>query len=264
MSARRDDRERIRAALERAALVLRAHAARAPIPYTVKPGHGPVTAADHEVDALLRTALPRAGEGWLSEETVDDPVRLSHRAVWIVDPIDGTRSFIAGRPEYSISIALVEDGVPVLGGVCNPATGITAIGGPGLDLEVIGAPEAIAPAGDDAPLRVLASRTEARLPQWNEWQRRHPLEVTAISSVAYKLLLVAVGAADATWTIWPKSEWDVAAGIALVRCAGGAVWSPFDEDLRLNRERPILRGLAAAGAHCEARVRAMVGRPAGG
>jgi myo-inositol-1(or 4)-monophosphatase len=256
VTARAEDRARIATALRQASEVLRRHAA-APIPFATKPGHGPVTAADHEVDALLRGSLPQSGEGWLSEETADDPARLLCRRIWIVDPIDGTRSFIAGRPEYSISIALVEDGVPVLGGVCNPAAGVTAIGGPGLALEVTGDPDLRLLHSHDR-LRVLVSRSESKLEQWQAWQRDGALQVAAISSVAYKLALVAIGAADATWTIWPKSEWDVAAGIALVRAAGGEVWSPFGDAVRCNQPVPVFRGLVAATAGCVATVRRLV------
>ena len=132
MSGRARDLERLRRALDAAATALRRHMG-GKVAYTIKEGHGPVTAADRELDDLLRTMLPEPGEGWLSEETIDDPARLSCRRVWIVDPIDGTKSFVAGRPEYAISIALVEDGEPVLGGVCNPAAGVTVTGGREVD-----------------------------------------------------------------------------------------------------------------------------------
>ena len=80
----------------------------------------PVTAADRALDEALRKALPRGDEGWFSEETTDDLSRLGHRRLWIIDPIDGTREFVAGIPEWAISIGYVEDGHAVAGGVCNP------------------------------------------------------------------------------------------------------------------------------------------------
>ncbi len=247
MTARERDRERIDDALTKAAAVLRRHCER-DIGFTMKTGHGPVTAADHEVDALLRGLLPEPGDGWLSEETVDDPARLACRRVWIVDPIDGTRSFIARRPEYSVSIALVEDGEPVLGGICNPATGVTIVGGPGERLCITGTPAMPWAAVPTGGMRVLASRSEVTRGEWRSWQQVGLLQVLPVGSVAYKLALVAAGIADATWTLMPKSEWDVAAGIALVRAAGGEVWSPFDEPMLLNRAHPTFRGFAAAGA----------------
>jgi myo-inositol-1(or 4)-monophosphatase len=96
-----------------------------------KRGGDPVTEADTLVDALLRRALPRAGEGWLSEETHDDRYRLGCRPVWVVDPLDGTREFVMGLPEWSVSLALVEDGEPVAGGICNLARGETFLGARG-------------------------------------------------------------------------------------------------------------------------------------
>ena len=90
-----------------------------------KGGNDPVTTADLEADRILRDHLLGnfPADGWLSEETRDDPVRLSKPRVWIVDPIDGTREFVQGTPEFAVSVALVEDGVPVVAAVLNPATG---------------------------------------------------------------------------------------------------------------------------------------------
>ena len=84
-----------------------------------------VTEADIAVDGLLRRSLGELlpDAGWLSEETADDGSRLDRRRVWVVDPIDGTRSFAAGKPEFTVCAALVEDGAPVLGVILNPATG---------------------------------------------------------------------------------------------------------------------------------------------
>src|SRR5207248_2871212 len=87
-----------------------------------KAAHHPVTQADTELDAVLRKTLLRKGEGWLSEERADDLSRLDCERVWIVDPLDGTREFIAGIPEFCLSIAYVEGGKPIAGGICNPAT----------------------------------------------------------------------------------------------------------------------------------------------
>ena len=93
-----------------------------------KIGHDPVTEADRAVDAVLRQNLLRDGEGWLSEESVDDVSRLDKSRVWVVDPLDGTREFVAGIPEFCVSIGFVENGRPVAGGICNPATNETFLG----------------------------------------------------------------------------------------------------------------------------------------
>lgn len=245
------DRQRALQALQQAFAVLRRHA-EGPVPYTTKPGAGPVTAADHEVDALLRSSLPLPGDGWLSEESVDDERRLASRRVWVVDPLDGTRDFIAGRPEYSVSIALLVDGQPALGVVGNPANGVIVHGGPGLGLERIG------PQPDPATsaLRVLCSRSEWRRGEWQAVVSAGAV-VQPLGSVAYKIALVAAGHADATWTLQPKSEWDVAAGAALVLAAGGQVWLPHARPLRWNRRWPRYPGFFACGPHQRERVRAL-------
>ena len=85
-----------------------------------KIGHDPVTEADRAVDAVLRQELLRDGEGWLSEESADDLSRLDKERVWVVDPLDGTREFVPGMPEFCVSVA--RNGKPVAGGIYNPAT----------------------------------------------------------------------------------------------------------------------------------------------
>ena len=87
-----------------------------------KAGHDPVTEADTAVNAVLRKELQRDGEGWLSEETPDDLDRLDRSRLWVVDPLDGTREFVEGVGEFCVSIALVEHGRPVAGGIFNPVT----------------------------------------------------------------------------------------------------------------------------------------------
>src|SRR5271154_4092976 len=119
--------QRIHAALEASHAVF-ARFTPGAIETEYKIGHDPVTEADRALDAVLRQNLLRDGEGWLSEESVDDPSRLSKSRVWVVDPLDGTREFVAGIPEFCVSIAFVEDGRPVAGGICNPASNETIIG----------------------------------------------------------------------------------------------------------------------------------------
>src|SRR5437660_1227064 len=83
----------------------------------------PVSEADIAVDALLRQRLPAIHQaGWLSEETEDDPARLQRSDVWVVDPIDGTRAYIAGLAEWTVSVALVRSGRPLLGALYAPVT----------------------------------------------------------------------------------------------------------------------------------------------
>src|SRR5512143_2442231 len=110
--ARRQDLERIEQALRETAAILSSYF-RTDLKVERKDGGDPVTEADRAANETLLRLLPDEGDGWLSEETVDDPARLRARRVWIVDPLDGTREFVTGIPEWSISIGLVEDGEPV-------------------------------------------------------------------------------------------------------------------------------------------------------
>lgn len=245
------DLDVVAAALERAMALVQSHA-RPGVPFELKHGSSPVTAADRDVDALLRAVLPLPGDGWLSEESDDDRTRLGCRRVWVVDPLDGTRSFVAGRPDFAVSIALVVDGEPMLGAIGAPATGVRVIGGPGLGVRVTGDPALPWPPRDER-LRVLASRSEQKRGEWRLWEGG-ACHVLPVGSVALKLALVAAGFADATWTWNGKHEWDVAAGAALVRGAGGEVWLPHGGALAWNRSSPRFPGFAAAGPGLRPRV----------
>ena len=211
-----------------------------------KAGHDPVTEADHALDAALRKNLLRPGEGWLSEETVDDRSRLSHSLVWVVDPLDGTREFVAGIPEFCVSIALVENGRPVAGGICNPATDEVFLGAIDSGLTYNGAAAVASQKNSLHGSLVLASRSETKRGEWTAFQNGS-FTVQPMGSVAYKLARVSAGLADITFTLTPKNEWDVAAGAALVRAGGGFVITKAGGELICNRENPLLPGLIACG-----------------
>src|ERR1035437_7899764 len=119
--------ERIHAALGAARAVLNRFTPGA-IATEYKVGHDPVTEADRAVDEILRKTLLRPGEGWLSEETVDDFIRLHQQCVWGGGPLAGTREFVQCIPEFCVSIAMVENGIAVAGGICNPATDELVVG----------------------------------------------------------------------------------------------------------------------------------------
>ncbi len=212
-----------------------------------KAGHDPVTQADTQVDAALRTCLLRPGEGWLSEESVDDPIRLESSWVWIVDPLDGTREFVEGIPEWCCSIGLVRDGKPFAGGICNPATQETVVGTIESGVRLNGEPAQPSSRTKLAGGVVLASRSEMKRGEWDQFQGRS-FEVRPTGSVAYKLGCVAAGLADATWTLTPKHEWDVAAGVALIDSAGGFTGTLDQSPLLFNNRKPKLPGLLAGGA----------------
>lgn len=205
-----------------------------------------VTAADLEIDHALKEELLDEREGWLSEETADSNDRLAARRVWVVDPLDGTREFVEGIPEWCVSVGLVEDGVPVAGGILNPDTDFMALGALGHGCRLNGTPVRTSRTSGLAGALVLASRTEVGRGEWNRWNQP-AFQIQPMGSVAYKLARVACGLADATWTLVPKHEWDVAAGVALVTAAGGWVATPEGDQPRFNQPSPRLSGLLAAG-----------------
>jgi myo-inositol-1(or 4)-monophosphatase len=205
---------------------------------------GPVTDADRAINDVLTRMLPADGEGWLSEESRDDPVRLERRRVWAVDPLDGTKEFVAGIPEWCVSVGLLEDGEAVAGGIANPATGEVFLGGRGTGVTYNGRPARVSGRQSLEGALVLASRSEVDRGEWERF-RGASFTVRPMGSVAYKLALVAAGLADATWTLVPKHEWDVAAGVALVLAAGGTVRTKDGSPLRFNQARPKLTGLIA-------------------
>jgi myo-inositol-1(or 4)-monophosphatase len=247
MTTRIEDLARIEAALDAAAEVVRPYTPGA-VAFETKEERGdPLTEADLAVDQVLRAILPSPGEGWLSEETADDSHRLSRRRCWVVDPIDGTREFVQGIPEWCISVGLVEGGVPVAGGILNPATGERVVGSGETGVTLNGDP--VPPRRDRslAGARVFASRSEVGRGEWDRFQGA-PFEVVPCGSVAYKLALVACGRCDATWTLVPKHEWDVAAGAALVRAAGLTVIHADGSEPRFNRPKPLLSDFLAGPA----------------
>jgi len=212
----------------------------------LKAGSDPVTAADIELDKVLRETLVDADDGWLSEETADDLSRLKKRRVWIVDPLDGTREFVDGIDEWCISVALVFDGEVIAAGICNPATDQLFLGSLQTGVTLNGQSVATSTHATLAGARILASRTEVGKGLWERFADSE-FTIVPVGSVAYKLALVSAGLADATFTLVPKNEWDIAAGAFLVTAAGGRVIDTQGRSLTFNRPRTLREGLVAAG-----------------
>jgi myo-inositol-1(or 4)-monophosphatase len=206
----------------------------------------PVTTADFEADHRLKEILHGGFPeyGWLSEETADDGVRLRHERVWIVDPLDGTKEFIKGIPEFVVAIALAERGVPVVGVTYNPIRNELFSCARGTGVLLDGAPARVTTLDTLTNARVLASRSETSRGEWKAYENL--IKVDAIGSVAYKLALVAAGQADATFTLTPKSEWDIASGTALVGEAGGRVTDLDGREIRFNQASVKLKGFVAS------------------
>ncbi|HYD25083.1 MAG TPA: 3'(2'),5'-bisphosphate nucleotidase CysQ [Croceibacterium sp.] len=197
----------------------------------------PVCTADLAVDAFLRrelcALLPAAG--WLSEESVDHPERLARGLCWLVDPIDGTRDYIAGQPGWSVSVALVSAGKPLMGRIVAPARG-----------------EAwSATAGRGAWLngRRLAASTRIELPGARVPAKSLPPEdedltmVERPNSIALRIAMVADDRADLLATLRWGFEWDIAAATLIAREAGAAVSDAFGHPLTYNKRDPRAFGL---------------------
>ena len=211
-----------------------------------KGASSPVSEADIAVNELiaerLRSATP--DYGWLSEESADDETRVGKHLVWIVDPIDGTRAYLAGREDWCVSVALVEDGQPVMGAVFAPASGefffaqagcgsrlngatVHATSGTGLDFSRIAGPK---------PLVERLNRTSGEI-------SLHP----RIGSLALRLCRVADGKLDAAFAGGQSRDWDLAAANLIVQEANGSMTALSGDTILYNR-REVTHGiLVAAG-----------------
>jgi myo-inositol-1(or 4)-monophosphatase len=191
--------------------------------WTKGEAQSPVSEADIAVDNLLRERLHDDQIAWLSEESVDDPVRLEARYVWVVDPIDGTRAYIGGLPDWSVSAALVENGRPVAACLFAPVSEefFSAVAGAGATRN--GATIAVSNGSDLAQARIagpkrLLERLQAVSPPFTVMPRTH--------SLALRLARVAEGTFEAAFAGGNSHDWDLAAADLLVHEAGGAL-SPF-------------------------------------
>jgi myo-inositol-1(or 4)-monophosphatase len=212
-----------------------------------KDNFDPVTLADLKIDRLLKDALLSScpDDGWLSEETRDNSSRLSKSRVWIVDPIDGTKEFVQQIPEYSVSVALVENGQPVVGMVFNPSLDelFTSIKDHGSFLN--GQPIHVKPTLGSPP-SIFASRSEIKRGEFAFFEPH--AQIIPTGSIAYKLALVAAGRADSTFSLGPKNEWDIAAGALLVQEAGGFVSDKFGRPFIFNQPNTLVDSIVASSA----------------
>lgn len=238
--SRNKDLERIVAALQAGAALYRSRSIES-VRVEEKNGGDPVTDAECEVNELLFKMLVRGGEGWLSEESADSQKRLTRSRVWLVDPLDGTKEYVSGIPEWCISVALLDENCLVAAGVINPATDEMYCGSRETGL-LDSSNNSNGERVDTSEPLVLGSRSEVNRGEWERF-RRSPFRTQPMGSVAYKLARVAIGKADATWTLVPKHEWDIAAGVALLQFSGGYVFGLGGERPTFNRPDPIISGL---------------------
>jgi myo-inositol-1(or 4)-monophosphatase len=205
----------------------------------------PVTEVDMAVDALLKERLygARPDYGWLSEETPDDPARLSRVRLWIADPIDGTRAFAAGGDEWCIAVALIEDARPILGAIYRPvceefyravATRRAQLNGRPLTLAARVSLSGAQVIGNAAALKAISEQA--------------PIEAVKGGNLPLAMRLAGVAAEkfSAALSTTPKHDWDLAAGDLLVHEAGGTVTGLDGQSLAFNRPVPRQDGYVAA------------------
>ena len=207
-----------------------------------------VSEADIKASEILHAALTMAfpSDGWLGEEHTDTSHRLTCERVWVVDPIDGTREYLQGIPEYAVSIGLVIHGRPALGVVHNPATGET------FAAECLSAGERPPTEATNHAFEVLCGRGEQlhdELPPLPDGTATR-----GVGSVAYRLALLSKGDGNAVLSGYGRAEWDVAAGIALCRAAGLRATDIFGEPMPFNQAEPYVRGLLVAEPGLHARL----------
>lgn len=224
---------------------------RQPLQVEVKQDASPVTIADRRSNEILHAGLERLCPGWavLSEET---PIpafeqRREWRQYWLIDPLDGTREFIEGSGHFCISVALIEDDRPRLGAIYLPLTGQLYLGGvdqqamvytPGQQRILVPRP-----ARRDALVKMLVSRRGSRDPRVQAFRRqlesRFPGVLTEKRGSAWKFCRIAEGSGQIYPRFGATSEWDTAAGQALLEAVGGVVADLDGRPLRYNR-RPEL------------------------
>lgn len=173
--------------------------------------------------------------------------------MWIVDPIDGTQSYIDGYPEFCVSVGLVDAGWPVVGVVFNPATDemFSAVAGRGSTRN--GRTIRVQSSAVDHPLRMVVSRSELRRGDFDFLGDGWTL--LPVGSTTYKMMKVADGSADAFLSRRSKSEWDVCAAALIVTEAGGRVSDASGAALRYNRAVPSMAGVFAGTAAADAALR---------
>lgn len=210
-------------------------------------GAGPVTEADLAVNDHLLDVLrgARPDYGWLSEETDDDAARLSADTVFIVDPIDGTRSFVEGSKTWAHSVAVAHRGEIIAGAVLLPMRDMLYTAALGFGAHLNDRPLTASTQTQVSASEVLSAKPNLR-PEF--WQNG---DVPAFGrayrpSLAYRMALVGEGRFDGMITFRPTWEWDIAAGALIATEAGAAVSDRTGAALRFNAADPRTDGIMAA------------------
>lgn len=221
------------------------------LPHAVKSkGDGsPLTVTDTQCNTFLKSELMKLlpDAGWLSEESIEDASRLTKKLVWVVDPLDGTKEFIRKIPELAISIGLVENGSVIAGAVLNPITQEGGVALMGSKPIFWGFPvSANRNVNSLSQVCVSLSRTEIDDGSVGPYMGLFGKTVP-IGSVAYKLLRVAAGVEDLTFSVQPKSEWDICGGVGLLQAVGKNYERLDQQKLTFNQKSTRIPSGAVAG-----------------
>lgn len=212
-----------------------------------KSKNNPVTTADIEANRRIREIITGrfANDGWLSEEDQDSPKRLSSSRIWIIDPIDGTKEFIEGVPQFAVSIGFVVDGRPTVAAVYNPAEDSLYKAAADQGAYLNDKPISVSQRSSLEGALLLVSRSE---PQRKFQVFVDHCEIQKVGSIAFRLAKIAGGDGDGTLTFRSIHEWDICAGVLIVLEAGGKVVDGPGAGLMFNRPQAKHRGVVAANA----------------
>lgn len=208
---------------------------------------GPVTEADIAINRMLKAELlfNRPDFGWLSEETEDSSERLSYSNIFIVDPIDGTRSFISGNKMFSHSLAISRNGNIVAGVVFLPMLNLMYTASETNPSELNGKRIKTSKTKKIGDSQIL---TTVKNMNSENWKGRPPsVNIAYRSSLAYRLCLVADGQFDAILTHRNCWEWDIAAGDIIIKKAGGRVTDKHNKPILFNKANNTAEGCIGAG-----------------
>ena len=211
-----------------------------------KPDGSKVSAADYAVNDSLEKQLRALdpSSDWLSEESPENPRRIHSDRIWIIDPIDGTSSYLQGNRDWTIVAALIENGHPVLGAVYNPVRSEMFLSAKGQGAQLNGVPITTNTTSELKEAHIITSKShfkrtfkeaESELPSFG-WR----------CSMAYRIALVASGQVDATLSLTPKSDWDIAASHLILEEAGGKISTPNGTPITYNNRDLRHEGVAAS------------------
>ncbi len=239
-------RDELEAAMREAGEIARVTSQRKFERWTKGKDRSPVSEADIAVNDFLRERLAKLlpGAGWLSEETEDDPAARDMHQTWIVDPIDGTRAYIQGRPDWTVSVALVEDARPVLGALYAPVTEEMFLAMRGNGTTCNGELVRVRDAGDLSGMKAAGPK---RILERLEKAEPTALAQPKVHSLALRLTRVVTGELDVAFASGGSHDWDLAAADLLVHEAGGVLADLGGRPLAFNRPHLTHGALIAAG-----------------